>query len=342
MSWYTLGLAKELISRRHAVCLVCRHGPALPEFERLGARTIVFGDDEAVQSEAFPRKQLIAAATEFKPDIIHAQSQNVLPPAAALAKTLKRPFVVTIHECLKRCRELKNLGDRCGGIIAVSEAVREHLVNESKVPKASIKVIPNGIDVREYSVPPARGHDATPVVGTAGALEAIKGHEFFVKAARRILSECTPVQFVIAGNGGEEGSLRRMASDLGLRKEVTFVSEVTSYKRVIGALDVFVMPSLQEGFGFTILEAMALAKPVVASGVGGIYSLVKDGRTGILVPKANPNAIAEAVVKLLTDADLRMRIGGAARKRVKDEFSLSASVSATTDVYDQSLAAEVT
>ena len=145
---------------------------------------------------------------------------------------------------------------------------------------------------------------------------------------------------LIAGAGPEEANLRRLARELGIAQKVTFVPNLSDLNESLAAMDIFCLPSLQQGLGTIMLEPMAMAKPVIATGVGGVYSVVEDGRTGLMVPPSNSQALAEKILDLLNHPDRAGTIGEAARARVVSDFSVEKMIRQTAGLYRELLDAE--
>jgi glycosyltransferase involved in cell wall biosynthesis len=219
-------------------------------------------------------------------------------------------------------------------VVAVSEALREFLVNESKVPKEKIDVVPNGLDLSAYkAAPPFARPDQVPVVGSFGRLEPVRGFEYFIKAAKIVVDAGHKVEFLIVGAGSDEGRLRDLVFRLDMSKCVTFHSEPCDYSRRIDSMDIVVVCPLREGFGMVALEAMGCGRPVIASAVGGMYSLIKDGETGLLVPPKDPDGIAERIITLLRDKEEAERLGLRARALVEEKFTMEIVADKTEAVY---------
>ncbi|NPV69673.1 MAG: glycosyltransferase [Firmicutes bacterium] len=235
------------------------------------------------------------------------------------------------------------LADR---FIAVSEAVRHALLAEG-IPEDMIETIHNGVDVAELEREAGRGGGlstiagmagpawapGSPVVGTVGRLSHEKGHEIFVRAAPHVLSAVPSALFVIVGHGGERERLEVLARGLGVAGRFVFAGYQDNATSWMSAFDVFVMPSLGEGLGIALLEAMALRKPVVASNTGGIPEVVQDGANGLLVSPGDPLHLAVAVTRLLRDGPLATRIAAAGRESVLERFSAAAMAERTAAVY---------
>lgn len=159
------------------------------------------------------------------------------------------------------------------------------------------------------------------LIGTVGRLTAVKGHEHFLVAAQRLLQCRRDLHFVIVGDGPLLNSLKDKAGDLCIADHVAFLGHRDDTYDLMSAMDVFVLPSLHEGIPMVILEAMALARPVVASRVGGIPEVITDTEHGLLVSPADPDELAEGCRRFLEDGGLAERCGKAGRLRVQQDFS---------------------
>jgi L-malate glycosyltransferase len=231
------------------------------------------------------------------------------------------------------------------GFIAASEAIRAMLVADGIAPDRVVTVH-EGIDVdRVTAEPPAAIHAEfwlpthAPIVGNVAALVPHKGQRHLVEAAALVVREVPDARFVILGEGELRPALERQIRDLRLDKHVIlagFRPDVLAFHR---AFDLFVMSSVTEGLGTSLLDAMASARAIVATAAGGIPEVVVDGETGLLVPPRHHHAMAAAIVRLLKDPALRQRMGCAGFERVRSRFSAARMVDQTVGVYRAWLAA---
>ena len=226
-------------------------------------------------------------------------------------------------------------------IVAVSDSLRQELI-AARLSPDRICVIPNAIDVARFAEGAVdraaewrrrAAEPGAPVILTVGRLYRQKGLEYFVQAAAQIHHEVPQARFWIAGEGVHRGQLEAQIQSLGLEGVVTLLGGQRDIAAIMAASDVFVMPSLGEGFGYVLLEAMALAKPVVATRVGGMPEIVRDGETGWLVPPRQPAAIATAVLKILNDPDLGARFGAQGRKLVASRFGATQVAAQMAQVF---------
>jgi glycosyltransferase involved in cell wall biosynthesis len=276
-----------------------------------------------------------------QPRLLHIQSRRALATGTWLARRLGCPYVLTVHDHLRPKERLHIDPKLCQRIIAVSQSVKTNLVTSAKLPESLIAVIASGVEVAplDEALPPLDpGH--TPVVGTAGPLEALKGLPFFLNAARQVLSTGRQVEFLVAGAGPEEANLRRLARELGIASQVTFVPNLCDFEDPLRAMDVYCLPSLQQGLGTVMLEAMALGRPVIATGVGGVYDVVRDGETGLIVPPSDSSELARRITELLDDPLRARSLGAAARKLVERDFRVDRMVRQTAELYREVIEGE--
>ena len=284
------------------------------------------------------RGLLLRQLSANPPDLIHIQSRTALAPGMWIAAHLQRPFILTVHDYLQPNERL-NIDVRwCRRIIAVSDSVRADLLQRTALPEKLVTVIHSGVDrAASCEMLKVFAPNRIPVVGTAGPLEAVKGFPFFLGAAAHVLATGREVQFLIAGAGPEESNLRRLANELKINEQVTFVPNLLDFDDALAAMDVFVLPSLQQGIGTVMLDAMAMGRPVIATRVGGVYRAVRDNETGLLAPPSNSQALAQRILELLDNREKAQAIGRAARDLVEREFGVEGMIDQTSALYHEIL-----
>ncbi|MCF8080839.1 MAG: glycosyltransferase [Desulfobacterales bacterium] len=203
-----------------------------------------------------------------------------------------------------------------------ADTLFQHLPRPSA--RGRVKIIYNGVDMRRFS-PPAQRPDTLDahrplVLGTAGRLVDQKGHEYLVDMAARLKEEKLPFTVLIAGDGPLAPVIEQQITARGLEKEVFLLGFVKDTASLMQQLDIFILPSLWEGFGFAMVEAMASALPVVAFDLTSNPEIVEHGRTGLLVAPKQPGALAAAVTTLAKDPALRRKMGEAGRQRAAERF----------------------
>ena len=330
-SSYTLDLALALKQKKHEV-QVCTTGGALRDvFVRQGVTTYL------VKFNILSFRKLLGFLSEFDPDLIHIQNRQSTLFGRKISRKLRVPHLVTVHR-LPEASSANLNHPLLAGVIAGNEIIREYLVNNQGVPKSLIRVISRGVNVDYLTpesgrTPAAPGGSYIPVLGSVGRLVKVKGHDVFLKAARRLLDRGIEALFSIVGEGEEEEALWRLARDLRLERHVTFSPHIPDRRELYRLFDVVVVPTLRGGVGSAVLEAMAMGKPVVASAVGEILHIVQDGKTGLLVPEGDVDALSSRMADLLTHPGLGQALGQAARARVVDNFALGPMLEATLSFY---------
>jgi len=223
--------------------------------------------------------------------------------------------------------------------LCASDCIRQILIGQG-IPRERVVTVHEGIDLAHVdAAPPTSVREAfwlptnAPIVGCVGALVEHKGHRHLIHAAVDIVRAVPEARVVILGEGELRDELTRMIHELGLERHVLLPGFRPDVLSLLKTFDVFVMPSITEGLGTSILDAMACGKAVVASAVGGIPEVVAAEETGLLVPARNPTALAAAVVRLLGDRALADRFGAAGRTRVEQRFTAERMVQETLDVY---------
>jgi glycosyltransferase involved in cell wall biosynthesis len=218
----------------------------------------------------------------------------------------------------------------CARILAVSEATRASLVAQGYPPRL-VDVVHNGIDLARAQ--PVRLVDP-PTVLHVGRLAPVKGQRELIRALARL----DGVRGIFVGEDLERGgAYRRELEDearrLGVLERVVFAGRRDDVPSLLAGCDVFALPSLVEGLPLVVLEAMAQARPVVATPVGGTPEAVVDGETGVLVPPADPLALAEAIGSLVRDRARATLLGENGRRRVEERFSADAMNKRVLQVY---------
>lgn len=335
-SIYTLDLGRALLRRGDEVRCCTTGGDLKKTFVESGIETYF------VRFNPFSFFKLLEFLQDYDPDLLHIQNLRSASFGRRIAHRLGVPYVLTAHRS-PHASAPRIDDDLLAGVIASNEVIREALVNNLHVPKSLIRVIPRGIDTSFLSPgadgwPSARGRGWLPVVGSVGRLDPVKGHETFLRAARRVLDAGVEAMFVIVGEGPDESRLRAIVKELDLRYHVTFSPHIPSRKALYRTFDVVVVPILRGGVGSTALEGMSMGKPVIASAVGELLHIVQDGKTGLLVPERDEGALADRIRELLSSPELCTRLGAAAREYVLESFSLEPMVDATRLYYDEVLA----
>jgi glycosyltransferase involved in cell wall biosynthesis len=274
---------------------------------------------------------------ETEADVIHVHGAGLHFSGRQFVRTVRAPLVFTPYSLNDGGHEVAFIGRRAGRVIALSEFMREGLVNRSRIPRDMLRIVPPGVDLKLYDFLPPRIGERIPVVGAVAPLEPGRGLSVFLHAVKLLADSVREAEFIVAGDGREERSLRKEAAELGIEKRVTFVTRLADYRGAISALDIFVRPALAGGLGFGVLEAMAMGKAVVATSTGSVPEMVVEGETARLVAKGDAAALADAVGQLLTHPQVARDLGAAARLSVEKRFNMQRLVADTVAVYAEAI-----
>jgi glycosyltransferase involved in cell wall biosynthesis len=233
-------------------------------------------------------------------------------------------------------------------VVAISRGVADSLL-EAGVDRSRIVTVPSGVDCDRFH-PPSSGERAHAraslgiqpeeiVISAIGMLEPRKGHRYLIDAISMLTApgssagQGIQLRCIIAGDGSLRGELARQIAETGCSSRVTMLGQTDDVREVLWASDLFAMPSLKEGLGVAVLEAMAVGLPAIASKVGGLGEVVEHDRTGILIEPARPDQLASAIARLADSSQLRSAMGAAARARAEVEYSMNAMAERTMALY---------
>ena len=346
---HVYSLLSRLDRTRYDACAISlSQGSTVRRLQRLGIPTLVVDEpDDAITVGA-----VAAHLARLQPDVIHnhmyrAEIVGTKASLALGAAGYPRPSVVsTVHSSRIRSHEdrelLRLLTPSMDRLIAVSNAI-VHKIHDEGRDGAPVSLIYNGVDLErydhqepcctlreEYGMEPG-----AQIVGVVARLEQEKGHPTLLEAWPLVLRSCPDAYLLIVGEGSRRDELARIAAELRVAHRVVFTGRREDVPAITAALDVAVLPSYREAQGLTLLEAMALSRPVVASNVGGIPETIEDGVTGLLVPPHDPPALAAAIVSLLTNHSLADMLARAGHDLVQRRFCLEQMVSAVEEIYDE-------
>jgi glycosyltransferase involved in cell wall biosynthesis len=233
-------------------------------------------------------------------------------------------------------------------IVVVGERQRDEIAGYGVAPSAKLLPIPLGLELGRFlDAERHRGElrrelglgPAVPLVGIVARLVPIKAHEDFLRAAATIHGVLPEARFLVVGDGERRAGLERLADELGLRDAVRFLGWRQDLPRVYADLDVVALASRNEGSPVALIEALAAARPVVATAVGGVPEVVLDGETGLLAPPGQPAALAAAIRRLLADRMLADRLRAAGRRHVYPRYDSRRLIDDMRQLYARELAA---
>jgi len=279
-------------------------------------------------------------------DLVHTHGYKADLYGYLAAWRCHKPVVATCHNWVGGTAALGiyNHLDRMvlkkfNALAAVSDAVAHRLLAFG-VPTEKIKTIANGIDVtafeRAQPLPLLKAEDGT-VVGIVARLDLQKGFEYLLRAARDLCKTTPDLKIVIVGEGPDREKIEEMIEQYGLQSNVILAGQQSNMPAVYAAMDIFVLPSLNEGLPMTVLEAMAASKPVIASRVGAIPSVIKDGENGLLVAAKDSEGLRNAIASLLSDPERRRRLGDQAHAWVSQNYTSEAMALKYREMYEEVL-----
>ncbi|MDD5613711.1 MAG: glycosyltransferase family 4 protein [Candidatus Omnitrophica bacterium] len=279
-------------------------------------------------------------------DVVHANTRITQALAHHIYLMAGIPYLVTwhgYHKAKLKHRILPYWGER---VIAVSNFVKNHLINDFNLNSERIRLIYNGIDTE--ALKPGQMQETCSlekygvkecdfVIGAIGRLSDVKGFDILLDAFKLFNDKAPSSVLLLAGEGKYKSKIENRILSLNLSSKVKMIGVVEDIRLIVEGLDIFVQPSLMEGLGISILEALALNVPVVATNVGGIPEIIKDGYNGILVPPSNAQALADAFIRMQADNFLRDNLSKNSRSSIAG-FSYQNMASETLKAYRETTA----
>jgi glycosyltransferase involved in cell wall biosynthesis len=349
---YVLSLSRGLKKAGHNVYLASSGGDCLTRFTEEGIIFIPVPIKTKSEINIFKIGisflKLLKHIREKDIQIVHTNSRVTQVLGQLLKKKTGVAHVTTWHGFFRRRWSRKVFPCWADKTIAISEQVKEHLLSEFEAGVKNVQLVYNGIDLEKIKLrePVTRselkagfGLKEGPVVGIIARLSDVKGHVYLIRAMGKVLGKFPEAQLLIVGEGKMEKELLALVEELKIEKSVFFVPRSNNIAELYYIMDVFVMPSLKEGLGLGLMEAMAGAKAVVGSAVGGIKSLIQDRQTGLLVGPRDVEGLSRAILELLNDPAFAAIMGNNARIFIIQNFSLEKMLKETEEVYRECLKA---
>jgi len=288
--------------------------------------------------------QITKLLKKYKIDILHPHDNLSKIIGVAAVKLTGGRVVAHCHDLLQ-----ESLIDRLllfyqlifmDRIIAVSDSVKGLFTMFGRIP-AKVCTIHNGIDMKDFknianpNLKKELGiNNEDVVIGIIAVFDACKGHLYLFQAIKKIVSEGTNnLVCLVIGDGRIGGELKEFVKNEGLEEHIRFLGYKSNIAELLTIIDIVVIPSLQESFGMTALEAMAMKVPVVATEVGGLPESIENGKTGILVPPKDVESLSGAIKYMIEHPEIRRKMGEEGGRRVEERFSLKANIEKTEDLY---------
>lgn len=343
-----LELVQEFKSRYddvfHCVaCAVGQGGPLQKDFEKLGVRTEVVAKKNKYDLSQVTR--IAKLMQEEQIDVVQTTLFYADVIGTFAAKLARVPHVVSWEAITEPYSTKQMLAYKLASrwysmSVSVSNAIQKQVIEDRGVPPEKTMTIHYGVDLERFK--PVKGNALRKelalkkddiILGTVARLTTQKGHTYLIDAMPKILEAFPKAQFVWAGGGPLQKDLEDQAKKLGVRDHIHILGFRSDIRELVGEFDLFVLPSLWEGFPNVVLEVMACGKPIVATAVDGTPEAVIDGETGFLVPSKQPVPLADAIVKMLSKSSQLDKMGKAGRKRVETHFTLDKQVDAFASLF---------
>ena len=297
----------------------------------------------------FAIPKLIHFLRSEKIDLIHAHTRVTQVLSWYIQRLTKIPYVTTCHGFYKRRIGRRLLPGWGNHVIAISKPVEESLTKDFKVPPSKVSTIFNAIDIQDLTlrykeknaekIREELGLKNEKVIGIVARVVQDKGHEYFLRAADLLISDSFPdVKILVVGEGPYLKSIMNLVKRLKIENSVRFLGNVNDITYALSIIDIFVLPAIwREGFGLSIIEAMAVSKPVIVTNIWALNELVRNRVNGLLVEPKNVSDLANAMRELLMDQELYRKVAANGAEMVKQEFSIPQMAKRVDSLYRQIL-----
>ncbi|MBN2010360.1 glycosyltransferase [candidate division KSB1 bacterium] len=334
------------------VCGVGQGGALHERFTELGIKTFVFSKKNKFDiSQVFKVASLMKAksidiiqSTLFYADIIGAMAAKLAKVPVHISWETVSHKQNYMHSKWRQQFAYNWAMKSAYRIVGVSQEVKDSIIEKRKIDAAKIDVIYYGVDLRKFTSEKntaikkeLRLSDDKKIIGVVGRLDPVKGHTYLLDALAHVIKKLPNLHCLIIGDGPSRSDLEQQALRLGIAPHISFLGFRNDVKDLLSAFNLFVLPSKSEGLPNAILEAMASGVAVVATSVGGIPEVIKDGETGLLVQPTNVDQLGNAVYKILSDDTLHASIVTKAHKLVTDRFSLDGQIEGFHQLYQRSI-----
>ena len=354
---YLQQVARALDRERFELRVIApEEGPLVPRLRGLGVETMVVPLARSLGSPA-PLRDLARRLRAMRPSIVQSHGARTNFYARLACRIASVPHhVSTVHNSLydypvgKARRAAYVLVDRMTArlsavIVCVAESLARDLIERSRVPAARVVVIPNGVDLARFDPAAADGRRLRrelalgdgPVIGIVGRMTPQKSHADFIAAFARTRRRAPTARALLVGDGPLRGAVEVDVQARALGDACVFAGVRDDVPECLAAATVVALSSVSEGFPFTVLEAMAMARPLAATAVNGVTEIVAHGTNGLLVPPRSPELLGDALATLLEDPVRAAALGNAGRKTVETRYALATMIERLTGVYHELL-----
>ena len=323
----------ELKRRGVEIAILSRRSPVE------GLRHNVVTDNDLEALTCYGEKSFLPFLKKFRPQLIHAHfATQPTELARRLSRVLNIPYSLTAHCYDIYRRPAADFADRCrsaSAVVTVSEANARYMTETLGAPAGNLSIIPCGVDT-DWFKPKLRSHAKAPLLVCASRMQAHKNLPVLLHACALLRARGLWFRCAVLGDGDDRAKLEALRTDLGLDEVVQFQG-LTSQEDVRTwwrEASVGLLTSLAEGMPVSLMEALSCAVPVVATAVGGVPEMIKPGVNGYVVPIDDPQAVADAVARILADPKMAAQMGLAARETALERFSLVHQVDSLLDIWN--------
>lgn len=338
------GLSKERFNVY--VCSLTKRGLIFEEMEAAGVKVYSLGMRNIF--DFFKIFKLIRILKSQNIQILHSHLFHANILARIVGKLVGVPIIISTEHIMGLEGRLRLFLNRLTSIfvdrfVAVSFGVENFLVNRVGISSYKITVIQNGIDSNKFNFDNLNKENrkkefgfvaSDKIVGTIARIHKQKGHIYLLQAAKEVIEKIPEAKFLIVGDGPLKKNMEKLSKDLKIAKNVIFLGFCKDIPSIMSILDILVLPSLWEGLPITILEAMAMKKPVIATRVGGTLEVVENDLTGVLVEPKDCHSLSQAIIRLLRNVPLMDRLGKAGYTKVTEYFNIARMLKKTEDLYN--------
>lgn len=337
----------------HIICSIMDRMQMATQFRAVGIEVVSLGLRK--KTDVFVAQRLVSLLRRQRPDILHTYllHGNVLGRIAGRLAGV--PAIIGSERTIGQARRWGRLATKLTNPLTNAVEVNSTLggnaiENDLGVPHEKVEVVRSGLDLDAFANSTRRKDvrlslnltDDQHLVVYVGRLRQVKGVEYGIRAFAAAQSERPDMHMALAGEGDQLNYLKQLANEFKVNDKVTFLGVRNDLPDLLSAADSVLMPSLNEGFPRTAIEAMAASKPIIATNVGGTPEAIIDGETGILVPSKDIESMTSALINLVNDPELQTRLGTAGRKRAVQNYSVENYVSRLDGLYRQLLGIEHT
>jgi glycosyltransferase involved in cell wall biosynthesis len=330
----------------HVVCSIMDRMQMVQQFRNAGIEVRTLGLSRKTDISVALR--LRSLLKDLRPDVLHTYLLHANVLGRIIGRLTGVPAIIGSERTIGQARRWGRIATKLTNPLTDAVEVNSKIggkaiVSDLGVPSEKVELVRSGLDLAAFSASTKRAklrselglNDTHHLVTFIGRLRPVKGVEYGIKSFAAASEQHQNLRMALAGEGEQLGYLEDLAGQLGISENVTFLGVRNDLPDLLAATDSVLMPSLNEGFPRTAIEAMAAGKPVIATRVGGTPEAIIDGETGILVPAKDVEAMAEALNTLVADGELQTRLGAAGRTRAEQNYSLANYVSRLDGLYQQ-------